>query len=274
MSSDTVLELRDLTIGFKTGTSVVEAVRCINLTLARGEICALIGESGSGKSATAQAVIGSSPDYATVSGTILLNGAPIQSLSKRERRRLAGESIAMVSQDALRALNPCTTVGFQVAEVLMTRRNMKRQAAFDRAAELLDRVGIPDPGRRISQYPHQFSGGMQQRVLIAMSLALNPRLLVADEPTTALDVTVKVQILELLQTLRDQFEMSVLIITHDMGVVARIGERVAVMDHGEFVETGDVIDVFSDPQHAKTKQLIAAIPRIPTTVGGFTHANR
>jgi len=257
-----MLSVRDLTVTFRSRNGPVCAVRDVGLDVGRGEIFAVVGESGSGKSSMAQAMMGLLPESAAVGGEILLDSLLLDRLSKRERRRISGERMALISQDALSGLNPCTTVGYQIAEILMVHRGTSKGAAMAEATRLLALTGIPSPGERVNHYPHQFSGGMRQRALIAMSLALQPDLLIADEPTTALDATIKAQILQLLMRLRDDLGMSILIITHDMGVVARMADRMLVMYAGQAVETGSVIDVFARPAHPYTRALLAAMPRL------------
>ncbi|MDM0040361.1 ABC transporter ATP-binding protein [Variovorax sp. J22G21] len=257
-----LLSVNGLRVGFASRGGLVQAVRDVSFTVARGEVFAVIGESGSGKSTVAQALMGLLPPSATVEGNMRLDDLDLMALSKRERRRLSGEHMALVRQDALSALNPCTTVGYQIAETLMVHRGTTKAAAMAEAVRLLDLTGIPTAKVRVNQYPHEFSGGMRQRALIAMALALQPALLIADEPTTALDATIKAQILDLLLKLRAEFGMSIVLITHDMGVVARVANRMLVMYAGQGVETGEVGMVFERPAHPYTRSLLAAIPRL------------
>jgi oligopeptide/dipeptide ABC transporter ATP-binding protein len=257
-----VLSVRDLTVTFRSRAGPVCAVRRVGFDVAHGEIFAVVGESGSGKSSMAQALMGLLPDSAVIGGEMILDSLVLGRLSKRERRRISGERVALISQDALSGLNPCTTVGYQIAETLMVHRGTSKGAAMTEAARLLELTGIPSPKECINHYPHQFSGGMRQRALIAMSLALQPDLLIADEPTTALDATIKAQILQLLMRLRDELSMSIVIITHDMGVVARMADRMLVMYAGQAVEMGAVDEVFSRPAHPYTRALLAAMPSI------------
>lgn len=257
-----VLTVSDLNVSFRTGAGLVSVVRDLSFQVARGEIFAVIGESGSGKSTMANAVMGLLPASSESSGSIELGGAPIQTMSVTERRRLCGERISLISQDALTGLNPCTTVGFQIAETLMVHRGESKKAAMARAVELLSLTGIPSPKERVNRYPHQFSGGMRQRVLIAIALALQPEVLVADEPTTALDATIKAQILQLLVRLREELGMAILLITHDMGVVAKMADRMLVMYAGRAVEAGPVLDVFEECAHPYTKALLQSMPRL------------
>ncbi|BAN26702.1 ABC transporter ATP-binding protein [Caballeronia insecticola] len=257
-----VLDVADLNVSFSTRAGEVRVVRDLSFRVGRGEVFAVIGESGSGKSTMAQAVMGLLSGQANTTGRITLSGQPISSLAPRARRRLCGERMALISQDALAALNPCTTVGFQIAETLMVHRGMSRRAGMRRAVELLALTGIPSPDERVHRYPHEFSGGMRQRALIAIALALEPDLLIADEPTTALDATIKAQILQLLMRLRGELGMAVLIVTHDMGVVARMADRMLVMYAGRAVETGPVTEVFDAPAHPYTRALLKAMPRL------------
>jgi oligopeptide/dipeptide ABC transporter ATP-binding protein len=259
------LAVSGLNVWFRSRAGDVQVVRDLDFEVARGEIYAVIGESGSGKSTTAQAVMGLLGDRAVASGRIELDGSPIQDLPPRARRRLCGERMALISQDALAALNPCTTVGYQIAETMMVHRGTPKRIAMQRAVELLTLTGIPSPKERAGHYPHQFSGGMRQRVLIAIALALEPDILIADEPTTALDATIKAQILQLLMRLREELGMAILIVTHDMGVVAKMADRMLVMYAGRAVEAGRVEQVFESPAHPYTRALLNAMPRLDHT---------
>ena len=255
------LEVRGLSVDFVTDHGVVPAVRSVDLSVGVGELVALLGESGSGKSVTARAVLGLAGAGAEVSAdTLSLGGTSILSLPPAGLRRLRGERVSLVMQDALSALNPVLTVGEQIAEVLRVHRGTGRRAAAARAVELLGLVGIPAPARRVRDFPHQFSGGMRQRILIAMAIALEPDLLIADEPTTALDVTVQAQVLELLDDLRHRLGMAVLLITHDLAVVMETSDRVAVMYAGRVVETGPTTEVLSSPRHPYTEALLRSVP--------------
>jgi len=262
MAAKPLLSVRGLKVDFASRTGSIPAVRGVDFTVGRGEICAVIGESGSGKSTIAQALMGLLPATASVSGELRLDDVDLNALSKRARRRLAGEQIAMITQDALSGLNPCTTVGYQIAETLMVHRGTSKSAAMAEAGRLLEMTGIPSPRERVDDYPHQFSGGMRQRVMIAMALACRPKLLIADEPTTALDVTIQAQILALIRKLQAEENMSVLFITHDMGVVAEIADRTVVMYDGRAVETNTTDAIFADPRQPYTRALIAAVPRL------------
>lgn len=267
-TNTTTLGVRDLNVRFRSRGGWVHVVKNLSFDVRRGEVFAIVGESGSGKSTSAQAIMGLLPKQTEVTGTISLAGADIGTMSSRAKRNIMGARISLISQDALSSLNPSTTVGYQIAETLMYHRGMRRKDAFTRAVELLHLTGIPSASERVQHYPHQFSGGMRQRALIAMSLALEPELLIADEPTTALDATIKAQILELLSSLRTKFGMSVLLITHDMGAVARLADRMMVMYAGQSMEIGDVRRVFAGSSHPYTAALLRSIPnmRAPGTV--------
>jgi peptide/nickel transport system ATP-binding protein len=257
-----LLEVQDLAVEFHTAAGTVHAVNGISFHIERGETLALLGESGSGKSVSAAAImnlIDSPPGYVTA-GRILYRGQDLLRMGREARHPINGRQIAMIFQDTLAHLNPVYSVGWQIAETLRAHGEASVRAARARAAALLERVGIPDPGRRADDYPHQFSGGQRQRVMIAMALALRPDILIADEPTTALDVTVQAQILALLAELRAETGMALLLITHDLGVVAEVADRVAVMHDGRIVETGPVRQIFHRPEHAYTRRLMASIP--------------
>ncbi|ROQ72926.1 ABC transporter ATP-binding protein [Streptomyces sp. NBC_01260] len=259
-----VLEFRDLRVDFELASSTVHAVRGVNLSVAAGETLAVVGESGSGKSATALSALRLNPEPPCVyaGGQVLLDGMDVLALRERELRKVRGAGISMVFQDPMTSLDPLQRVGAQVTEVLRLHGGHTRAAARQAALTALDEVGIPDPEHRYRQYPHELSGGLRQRVMIASALVARPRVLIADEPTTALDVTVQRQILELLVRLQRRHGMAVLLITHDLGVVAETADRVAVMRHGEIVETGDVDQVFARPAAEYTRSLLAATPRL------------
>ncbi|CDN52355.1 ABC transporter ATP-binding protein [Neorhizobium galegae] len=256
-----LLEVRNLSVEFHTAAGVVHAVRNISYHLDRGETLAILGESGSGKSVSSAAIMNliDMPPGRISAGQILLDGKDLLTMSPQARREANGRRIAMIFQDPLSHLNPVYTVGWQIREA-MTTHGMPAGQAKSEALRLLTRVGIPDPGGAMGKYPHEFSGGQRQRVMIAMALALRPDLLIADEPTTALDVTVQAEVLALLKELQRETGMGVLIITHDLGVVAEIADRVVVMEKGELVETGTVRDVYKNPTHPYTKKLIGAAP--------------
>jgi peptide/nickel transport system ATP-binding protein len=258
---DHLLEVRNLSVEFHTAVGVVKAVRNMSYHLDRGETLAILGESGSGKSVSSSAIMNliDMPPGRISSGEILLDGVDLLTMPLSERREINGRKIAMIFQDPLSHLNPVYTVGWQIREALTTHGTDSTKAQAE-ALRLLGRVGIPDPAHALDKYPHEFSGGQRQRVMIAMALALRPDLLIADEPTTALDVTVQAEVLALLKELQRETGMAVLIITHDLGVVAEIADRVVVMEKGVLVEAGTVREVYKNPQHPYTKKLIAAAP--------------
>jgi oligopeptide/dipeptide ABC transporter ATP-binding protein len=256
-----LLEVDGLVTSFYTRDGVVRAVDGISFNVDRGEILGLVGESGCGKSVTSMSIMRlvASPGRIEA-GQVMFDGRDLLKLSDNEMRKIRGDRISMVFQQPQSSLNPVWDVGRQVAEVLEIHRDMKRKVARSRALELLKMVGIPDPARRLNAFPHELSGGMAQRVMIAMALASGPDLLIADEPTTALDVTIQAQILELMSDLRDEFGMAIVLITHDLGVVAEMADRVAVMYAGQIVEEAPVEDLFADPKHPYTQGLIGSIP--------------
>lgn len=265
VDADPALRVEDLTVDIRTISGTVRAVDHVTFAAHRGETLALLGESGCGKSMTATALVGLLEPVAEVtSGTAELAGrnetADLLALDRKKRRQMAGTELAIVFQDALTALNPLYTVGTQLAEPFRIHHGMKAKEAKRKAVELMARVGIPQPQERMNSYPHQFSGGMRQRLLIAMAVALNPRVLIADEPTTALDVTVQAQIMALLKSLRTEYDMAVVLITHDLALVAEEADRVAVMYAGNVVETGSVAEVFANPKHPYTKGLLNSVP--------------
>ncbi|MFD0020793.1 ATP-binding cassette domain-containing protein [Streptomyces sp. NPDC058382] len=259
-----VLEFRDLRVDFALSSSTVHAVRGVSFSVAAGETLAVVGESGSGKSATALSALRLNPEPPCVyaGGQVLLDGKDVLALRERELRRIRGARISMVFQDPMTSLDPLQRVGDQVTEVLRLHGDHTRAEARREALTALDEVGIPDPERRYAQYPHELSGGLRQRVMIASALVARPSVLIADEPTTALDVTVQRQILELLVRLQRRHGMAVVLITHDLGVVAETADRVVVMRHGEVVENGDVRQVFTRPSAPYTRDLLAATPRL------------
>ncbi|OLF09149.1 methionine ABC transporter ATP-binding protein [Actinophytocola xinjiangensis] len=257
------LRVRGLSVTFPVSGVDIPAVRHVDLDVPRGELVALLGESGSGKSVTARAVMGLAGEGAQVSADELtLGDVDLNSASARTLRELRGARMSLVLQDALSALNPVLTIGDQLGELFRIHQGASKKVARSRAADLLGQVGIPAPAKRIDDYPHQFSGGMRQRILIAMAIALEPELLIADEPTTALDVTVQAQILDLLGSLRTQLDMGVLLITHDLAVVSEVADRLAVMYAGRVVEAGDADTVLSRPSHPYTEALLRSVPRI------------
>jgi oligopeptide transport system ATP-binding protein len=259
-----LLDVRDLFVEFRTRDGVAKVINGVSYYLDAGESLAVLGESGSGKSVTAQAIMGilDIPPGFIPSGQILFDGRDLLKMSESERRATRGKEIAMIFQDALSALNPVYKVGYQISETLRRRMGMSKAAARTRAIELMDLVRIPGATQRVDEYPHQFSGGMRQRVMIAMALAMNPKVLIADEPTTALDVTVQAQIMDLLADLRRDMNMAMILITHDLGVVADVADRIAVMYAGRIVEHADVHSIYKAPAHPYTKGLLESIPRL------------
>ncbi|GAB3283138.1 ABC transporter ATP-binding protein [Sinomonas notoginsengisoli] len=271
--SSPVLDIEDLEVTFATDAGPVRAVRGVSLDVRAGEVLAIVGESGSGKTVTAKTILGLLPETATSSGAVVINGHNVVSLSASKLRELRGRDVAMVFQEPSTALNPVFTVGWQIAEGIRAHRarddadgrrgrRISRKEAKERAVEALRKVGIPDPDERVDYYPHQFSGGQKQRVVIAAALALDPELIVADEPTTALDVTVQAEILELLRDLRDLYGTSIVLITHNMGVVADLADRVVVMYDGEVVEEAPVRTLFASPREDYTRRLLDAVPHL------------
>lgn len=259
-----LLEIDHLSVDFRLESSVVHAVQDVSLHVHAGETLAVVGESGSGKSATALSVLrlNPSPPCVYTGGEIRFDGRDLLTLSEKELGRVRGREIAMVFQDPMTCLDPLQRVGTQVAEVLRLHTGTSRAEARKAALAALEEVGIPDPAVRYRQYPHELSGGLRQRVMIATALVTRPRVVIADEPTTALDVTVQRQILDLLVSLQDRHDMAVVLITHDLAVVAETADRVVVMNRGRVVETGDVLDVFDRPADAYTRRLLAATPRL------------
>ncbi|MDB5052697.1 MAG: peptide transporter ATP-binding protein [Bacilli bacterium] len=265
MKDKVILELNDLKVSFDTYAGEVQAVRGVNFKLHKGETLAIVGESGSGKSVTAQSIMRliPSPPGRIKSGHIWFEGSKdIVELSDKEMEHIRGTEMGMIFQDPMTSLNPTMTVGKQITEGIMKHQRVSRSSASRRTLDLLKLVGMPNPEARMKQYPHQFSGGMRQRVMIAIALAGSPKLLIADEPTTALDVTIQAQIIDLLKNLQKQTETSIIIITHDLGVVADIAQKVVVMYAGKVVEHGTVEDVFYNPRHPYTWGLLRSVPRL------------
>jgi peptide/nickel transport system ATP-binding protein len=257
------LEVNDLKVRFPTDDGLVQAVNGLSFSLERGKTLGIVGESGSGKSVTSLAIMGlHKGSRAQVSGEIWLDGNELVSMRVEEIRRLRGDQVSMIFQDPLSAMHPFYRIGAQLTEAYLVHNDVSKKAAQARAVELLDRVGIPSPAKRFHDYPHQFSGGMRQRAMIAMALMCNPKLLIADEPTTALDVTVQAQILDLMNDLQKEFNSAIIIITHDLGVVAQMAESLVVMYGGRVVEAGDVRDIFHRPEHPYTWGLLGSIPRV------------
>jgi len=259
-----LLEVRDLHVEFHTREGVAKAVNGVNYTVDAGETLAVLGESGSGKSVTAQAIMGilDMPPGRIPQGEILFRGQDMLTMSEEERRKIRGRKVAMIFQDALSSLNPVLTVGYQLGEMFRVHLGMSKKDAKARSIELMDRVRIPAAKERVNDYPHQFSGGMRQRIMIAMALALEPDLIIADEPTTALDVTVQAQVMDLLAELQREYNMGLILITHDLGVVADVADKIAVMYAGRIVETAPVHELYSRPSHPYTRGLLDSIPRL------------
>ncbi|MGE7089963.1 ABC transporter ATP-binding protein [Lysinibacillus sp. NPDC048646] len=260
--SKKILEVKDLKVNFKTYAGIVHAVRGVSFDLSEGETLAIVGESGSGKSVTSNALMKLIPQPPGIydSGQILFNGRDLIPLSDKEMSKVRGNEIAMIFQDPMTSLNPTMKVGRQITEVILQHKKVSKDEAKKRAIELLTQVGIPFPEKRYNQYPHEFSGGMRQRVVIAIALAADPKLLIADEPTTALDVTIQAQILELMKEIQKNSKTSIIFITHDLGVVANVADRVAVMYAGQIVEYGTVNDIFYNPKHPYTWGLLGSMP--------------
>ncbi|PYY35858.1 glutathione ABC transporter ATP-binding protein [Curtobacterium sp. MCPF17_011] len=266
-AADPVVVVDDLTVTFATDGGAVDAVKGVSIDVRPGEVLALVGESGSGKSVTARSMLRLMPETATLGGAVLLDGTDVVAVGSQKLRELRGTAGAMVFQEPSTALNPVFTVGWQIAEGLRAHGGVSKKEARAKAIDYLRRVGIPDPETRVDHYPHQFSGGQKQRVVIASALALEPSVIIADEPTTALDVTVQAEILDLLRRCRDEFGAAIVIITHNMGVVADLADRVAVMYQGEVVEEAPVEQLFAAPQADYTKRLLAAVPRLEASTG-------
>jgi peptide/nickel transport system ATP-binding protein len=259
-TSGSVLSISDLHISFSTEDGAVDAVKGIGFDVAPGEIVAVVGESGSGKSVTSMSVLGLLPKTSRINGERRLGDVELGAMRDKELRKIRGNDIAMIFQEPMSALNPVYTIGWQLREALRTHQDISKSAADKRAVELLDMVGIPNPEQRFHQYPHQLSGGLRQRVVIAMAISCDPKVIIADEPTTALDVTVQAEILGLLRKLRDTLDTAILLITHDMGVVADLADRVVVMYQGEIVEQAPVQELFANPREEYTRKLLAAVP--------------
>ena len=258
-----ILSVKDLSVQFPTEDGLVNAVNGVSFSIEKGKTLGIVGESGSGKSVTSLAIMGlHKGSRAIINGEIILNGTEINSATEDQVRELRGKSMAMIFQDALAALHPFYRVGDQIAEGYLVHNNVSKEEAKKRAIEMLDRVGIPEPQKRAEDYPHQFSGGMRQRAMIAMALSCNPQLLIADEPTTALDVTIQAQILELLRDLQKDFGTSIILITHDLGVVAEIADDILIMYAGKAIEYGSVSNVLKQPQHPYGWGLLTSIPRL------------
>jgi peptide/nickel transport system ATP-binding protein len=263
MTAETLLEVRDLKVSFRTEDGLIQAVDGVSLSLSEGETLGIVGESGSGKSVTMMSVMRLINDpNAHFEGEVVYKGRDLMKLTRDQMREIRGSGIAMIFQDPMTSLNPVYRIGWQIAEQIQAHERISKRAARARAVELLTAVGIPHAAERVDNYPHQFSGGMRQRVMIAMAISCNPDILIADEPTTALDVTIQAQILSLIRKLKNDFGTAVVLITHDMGVVADLADKIAVMYAGRIVERGDRRDVFYDAQHPYTWGLLGSIARL------------
>ncbi|MFS1513295.1 ABC transporter ATP-binding protein [Chengkuizengella sp. SCS-71B] len=262
-----ILEVKNMNVSFDTFAGEVQAVRGVDFDLNKGETLAIVGESGSGKSVTSKTIMRliPTPPGRIKEGEIIFEGKDLAKLSEKEMQKIRGKEISMIFQDPMTSLNPTMKVGKQIMEGLIKHQNLSSSAAKERAIELLGLVGIPQPEVRINEFPHQFSGGMRQRVVIAIALACNPKILLADEPTTALDVTIQAQILELMKDLQKKMDTSIIFITHDLGVVANVADRVAVMYGGKIVEIGTVDEIFYNPQHPYTWGLLSSMPNLETS---------
>lgn len=261
--SEKLLEIKDEKLSFFTPAGEVKALNGVSFSMNEGEVLGIVGESGSGKSVTAYSIMGlTAYPGKLIGGTIYFNGHQIDKMSEKEMRKIRGNEVSIIFQDPMTSLNPVYTIGNQITEVIRLHTGKSKKEAYDRAKELLELVGINEPTKRLKQYPHELSGGMRQRVMIAIALACEPKLLIADEPTTALDVTIQAQILELMQELRKKLGMSIIMITHDLGVVASMCERIAVMYAGHIVEYGTADEIFYEPKHEYTKGLINSIPKL------------
>ncbi|MFJ5769212.1 ABC transporter ATP-binding protein [Psychrobacillus sp. NPDC093180] len=261
-----VLEVKDLELSFHTFAGEVKAIRGVNFDLLKGETLAIVGESGSGKSVTTKSIMRLLPEHSSEfkNGQILFNGKDLTKLTDREMQKIRGKDISMIFQDPMTSLNPTMPIGKQIMEPILKHRNVSKSVAHKEAVDLLRLVGMPKPEARMKQYPHQFSGGQRQRIVIAIALACNPQVLIADEPTTALDVTIQAQILELMKDLQKKINTSIIFITHDLGVVANVADRVAVMYGGKIVEIGTVDEIFYNPQHPYTWGLLSSMPSLDT----------
>lgn len=261
--SEKLLEIKDERLSFFTPAGEVKALNGVSLSMEEGEVLGIVGESGSGKSVTAYSIMGlTAYPGKLIGGTIRFNGHDIDKMTEKEFRKIRGNEVSIIFQDPMTSLNPVYTIGNQICEAILLHTDLTKEQAYKRAREIMVLVGINDPDRRLKQYPHEMSGGMRQRIMIAMALACEPKLLIADEPTTALDVTIQAQILELMQDLRKKLGMSIIMITHDLGVVAGMCEKIAVMYAGHIVEYGTADEIFYKPKHEYTKGLMRSIPRL------------
>ena len=270
--SKNLLDVRNLHTYFYTDEGIVKAVHDVSFSLKQGEVLGVVGESGCGKSVTALSIMGliAPPQGRITQGEIYFKGQDLLTLSEEEMQQIRGNRIAMIFQEPMTSLNPIFSVGFQIAEAILIHQNLNKKEAWEKAQDMLDRVGIPSPKRRIREYPHQLSGGMRQRVMIAMALSCEPSLLIADEPTTALDVTIQAQILDIIQHLKEEYRMAVMFITHDLGVIAENADHVIVMYAGKIVESADVNSIFEKPAHPYTQGLINSIPSVDEHTPGQT----
>ncbi len=261
--AETILEIKDERLSFFTPAGEVKALNGVSFSMVEGEVLGIVGESGSGKSVTAYSLMGlTAYPGKLIGGSIWFNGHQVEKMTEKEFRKMRGNEVSIIFQDPMTSLNPVYTIGDQIEEVILTHTDKKKSEARERARELLTLVGINEPDKRLKQYPHELSGGMRQRVMIAIALACEPKLLIADEPTTALDVTIQAQILELMKELQEKLGMSIIMITHDLGVVASMCDKIAVMYAGHIVEYGTADEIFYDPSHEYTKGLIGSIPRL------------
>ena len=263
--AEKLLEIKDERLSFFTPAGEVKALNGVSFSMEEGEVLGIVGESGSGKSVTAYSVMGlTAYPGKLIGGTIRFNGHEIEKMKEKDFRKIRGNEVSIIFQDPMTSLNPVYTIGNQIVEVILLHTDKTKKEAYARAKELLELVGINEPEKRLKQYPHELSGGMRQRVMIAIALACEPKLLIADEPTTALDVTIQAQILELMQELREKLKMGIIMITHDLGVVASMCEKIAVMYAGHIVEYGTADEIFYNPRHEYTKGLIKSIPKLNT----------
>ena len=267
--SSTLLEVNDLQTYFFTDRGTVKAVDGVSFDVEKGETLGIVGESGSGKSVTAASIMQlvPNPPGDIVGGEINFKGENLLDLKMKRIRKIRGNEISMIFQEPMTSLNPVYTIGEQISEVLRLHQGLNKKEALEKSIEMLEKVGIPSPEERVEEHPHQLSGGMRQRVMIAMALACNPELLIADEPTTALDVTIQAQILDLMDDLRDEFNTSIILITHNLGVIAEVADKVAVMYGGRIVEQADTVTLYKDPEHPYTAGLIKSIPKIEGSAG-------
>lgn len=265
MAEEYLVDIKNERLSFFTPAGEVKALNDVSIHLKEGEVLGIVGESGSGKSVTAYSLMGlTAHPGKLMGGTLHFNGHEIENMSEKEMRKIRGKEVSIIFQDPMTSLNPVYTIGNQITEVIRLHTDKDKKQSYDRAKELLELVGINEPEKRLKQYPHELSGGMRQRVMIAIALACEPKLLIADEPTTALDVTIQAQILELMMELKDKLGMAIIMITHDLGVVASMCDRIAVMYAGRIIEYGTTEDIFYRPHHMYTKGLIRSIPRLDT----------